>query len=141
MGPPVCSPSLPEQAQMALRVPGNSGKQLQALKNQQHRNEEAQGGPWSRHVLGRAWLQVCLQGPPKEALSASPPRVNLPKQHTHQCQSGLQGLCPSLGHLRGGPSRPCSKSRWTCGHGRGWQGEQPAVKDSGRRGGLVWQER
>lgn len=45
---------------MALRVPGNSGKQLQA-----------------------------------------------------QCQSGLQGLCPSLGHLRGGPSQPCSKSRWT----------------------------
>lgn len=83
MGPPVCSPSLPEQAQMALRVPGNSGKQLQALKNQQHRNEEAQGGPRSRHVLGKAWLQVCLQGPPKEALSASPPRVNLPNKAEH----------------------------------------------------------
>ena len=85
MGPPVCScsPSLPEQAQKALRVPGNSGKQLQALKNQRHRNEEAQGGRQSRRVLGRAWLHVCLQRPPKEALSASPPRVNLPKKAEH----------------------------------------------------------
>lgn len=83
MSPPVCSPSLPEQAQKALRVPGNSGKQLQALKNQRHRNEEAQGGRQSRRVLGRAWLHVCLQGPPKEALSASPPRVNLPNKAEH----------------------------------------------------------
>lgn len=124
MGPPVCSPSLPEQAQKALRVPGNSGKQLQALKNQEHskstemrRRREAGGLGVCSGEPG--FTSACRDPRRKLSVPLHPELTSQTKQNTHLCQSGLQGLFPFLGHLHGGPRRPCSKSRGTCGHGAG----------------------
>lgn len=62
----------------------------------------------------RAQLHLS-SGALKEAQRASSlPKFNpQTKQKTNQCQRGLQGLFPSLGHLHGGPGWPGYKSQRT----------------------------